>query len=551
MADKNWQKVRKIFDEALRQNPEERQNFVRHACGKNKTLLAEVESLLESLDSAESFLEQPAIAGVAGQILSENHQFTEGQFLNHYQIIKQLGTGGMGEVYLAQDTKLNRKVALKILRENMLADNQANRRLLREAQAAALLEHSNICAIYEISENDKISFIVMQYVEGKTLAELLANESLTTEQSLNLAIQIADALMEAHTHNIIHRDIKPANIIVNEKGQVKVLDFGLAKFIEAETNRETTQRFESSGAVMGTVPFMSPEQLRGKRLDVRTDIFSFGALFYEMLTGKQAFARENNAETISAILNDEPDLLLIPPIFQPILRKSLAKKKEQRYKSAQDLAEDLRDLQKIGGFDELERIRLSSPNEQVESNEAIQPKSRGFYFWQSGNKKIGNAPDTAEISKEQTLETKRSSFNPATILFSAVTVFLLLGAGFLGYLQLYKTDDSRQFDNLRSVRLVSWKTAASSIYNDYRVSHDGKMVAYSSTQDGPPEGIFVKQTTDGAEIRVTKDEWNNVSPIWSPDDQRIAFASVRENQAGIYSIPALGGVAVPLKIMAL
>jgi len=275
MADENWQQVRDVFDDALRQKPEERRKFVHQACGKDKTLLAEVESLLSSHDSAESFMETPAVAKVAGVIKAETKQLKTGKCFGHYEIIRQIGAGGMGEVYLAADTKLNRKVALKVLHQNLSSDNQANRRLLREAQAAATLDHPHICAIYEISETGDGSFIVMQYVEGETLADILA-ERPDIEKSLDLAIQISDALAEAHAHNIIHRDVKPANIIVNEKGQAKVLDFGLAKFVEAESNKETAQRLNSSGAVMGTVPYMSPEQLRGKRLDARTDIFSFG-----------------------------------------------------------------------------------------------------------------------------------------------------------------------------------------------------------------------------------------------------------------------------------
>ena len=334
-TDKNWERVRKIFDEALqRQTPEERQKFVQQACGRNKNLKAEVESLLASLDSADSFLETPAVIKVAGDIWAKESQFESGQILGHYEIREQIGAGGMGEVYLAWDTKLNRRVAIKILRENLLSDEQANRRLLREARAAALLEHPAICAIYEVSETADCSFIVMQFATGETLAEILKSKNLNIKNALDLAIQIAEALTEAHLRGIIHRDIKPANIIVNDKNQAKILDFGLAKFIEAETNTETTERLQSSGAVMGTVPFMSPEQLRGKRLDARTDIFSFGAVFYEMLTGRQVFGRENNAETISAILNDEPDFSVISQKLQTVLRKTLMKKKDLRYESA-------------------------------------------------------------------------------------------------------------------------------------------------------------------------------------------------------------------------
>lgn len=547
MADENWQQIRKIFDEALRQKPEERRKFVREKCGEDRILLAEVESLLSSLDSADGFMETPAIARVANQIVAEKRQFSNGQLLGHYEIMEKIGAGGMGEVYLAQDSKLNRKVALKVLHQNLSSDNQANRRLLREAQAAALLDHPHICTIHEISETDDCSFIVMQYVEGKTLADILKKERLGVEKSFDLAIQIADALAEAHSNGIIHRDIKPANIILNEKGQAKVLDFGLAKFVEAETCADTTKR-HSTGAVMGTVPYMSPEQLRVERLDVRSDLFSFGSLFYEMLTGRHPFGRENNAETISAILNDEPDWSPIPSKLQPILRKSLMKNKDSRYKSALDLVKDLRGLQKSGGFGGQGELSLTSPNEQVVTNEPTQPKKRQFYFRQSGSEDFRPAPDTTDISGKQTLETKPSRLNFSTVL-SVLAIFSVICGAALFYWQFEKANGDSDFGALRPALLAEWKSSAGMEYGDYRVSNDGRMIAFSSTQHGGNESIYVKQTADSEEIRVTKDEWNNHSPLWSPDDQRIAFASVREGKSGIYMSPSLGGSAVALKIV--
>ena len=548
MAEENWQQIRDIFDAALRHQPENRGGFLNQACSGDKTLLGEVESLLSSLDSAEDFMETPAISRVADRVLSENRRFSDGQILAHYEIIRLIGAGGMGEVYLAADTKLNRRVALKVLHPNLSPDSHANERLLREAQAAAMLDHSHICQIHEISGSGEDSFIVMQYVEGETLADVLTKERPGVEKSLELAIQIADALAAAHAHHIIHRDIKPGNIIVNEKNQAKVLDFGLAKFVAAENRRETTNRLNSSGAVMGTVPYMSPEQLRGKRLDARTDIFSFGAMFYEMLTGRQAFSRESNAETISAILSDEPDWSLIPSKLQPILRKSLMKNKTERYQTAQDLADELRALRKIGELDQLTADVTTSPNKRVETNEPTRPKARQFYFWQSGNKKFRPAPETADISGKQTVKSKTARFNPF-ILLSVLIIFSIIGASVLLFRQFKKADDAGNFEALRSVRLVSWKSGLSSNYGDYRVANNGTMIAFSSTQDGKTEAIYVKQAPDGEDVRVTKDEWKNHSPVWSPDDQRIAFVSIRESNSGIYVSPSLGGAATALRII--
>ena len=458
----------------MRQKPEKRAGFVKSVCGGDLHLLSEVESLLASFDSTETFLEMPAIAEIADEVLAENRQFSNGQVLGHYEIVGQIGAGGMGEVYLAQDGKLNRRVALKVMHRNLSSDNQANRRLLREAQAVALLDHPNICHIHEISETAECSFIVMQYVEGETLADILAKERLSVETALDLAIQIAEALAEAHAHNIIHRDIKPANIIVNEKRQAKVLDFGLAKFVEAENREDTVKRLNSSGAVMGTVPYMSPEQLCGKRLDTGTDIFSFGAMFYEMMTGQQAFARENNAEMISAILNDEPPLKKISEKLQPILKKSLMKNKTARYQTAQDLAKDLREVQKSGeflpedgdDFDEQKPTKnaTTSPITQYNSNEQADSGSnkRRFYFWNSSDPSFGTVPLTEKIGSKN-VAVKSSRINRPAVFLAAFTIFMVGATAVLFFRQSYKTDDLRQFDDLRPVRLVSWKAAAGAV----------------------------------------------------------------------------------------
>lgn len=339
--------MKEIFDAALRHKPEERPQFLDEVCADNETVRYEVESLLSSFDHADNFMEKPVVGEMGEATTIKKNIFVKGQSLGHYEIIEQIGAGGMGEIYLAQDTRLNRKVALKVP-ASMVSNQEVNKRLWREARAAAMLDHPNICAIHEIAESEDCSFIVMQYIVGETLAEQLKREKLNLPEILNFAVQIADALTEAHEAHIIHRDIKPANIIVNDKGQVKVLDFGLAKFAaeNAESKVTTTKLSSKSGAIMGTVPFMSPEQVRGKRLDARTDIFSFGAMLYEMSCGRSPFARETDAETISAILRDEPFFGEIPEQLQPIVQKCLMKKTDKRYQTAKDLLFDLKNLQK-------------------------------------------------------------------------------------------------------------------------------------------------------------------------------------------------------------
>jgi TolB-like protein/tRNA A-37 threonylcarbamoyl transferase component Bud32 len=268
--------------------------------------------------------------------------------ISHYRVVRKIGAGGMGEVYLAEDTQLGRRVAIKLLRPETVSDEHARKRLVREARAAATLDHPNICSIYEVGEADDRSFIAMQYIEGETLDARIKSKPLELKESLTIAAQIADALAEAHSHGIIHRDIKPSNIMITSRGQAKVMDFGLARVIAGpvDSEAETQSLLTSAGTIVGTVPYMSPEQVRGEALDGRSDIFSFGVVLYEMLSGRQPFASGSAAATISAILNDEPPVLLryapdLPEELQRIARKCLEKDRERRCQTMRDVAIDL------------------------------------------------------------------------------------------------------------------------------------------------------------------------------------------------------------------
>lgn len=285
--------------------------------------------------------------------MSSGSSLSSGTQLGRYKILSQLGIGGMGEVYLAEDTKLNRKVAIKLLPAVSVASEAANRRLLREAQSAAKLDHPNICAIHEVSEEDGRNFICMQYVEGETLEAKMKRHALELSESLTIATQVVDALAEAHARGTIHRDIKPSNIMVTTRGAVKVMDFGLAKQIKdagvVQSEAETEALLSSPGALIGTLPYMSPEQVRGEELDGRSDIFSFGVVLYEMVTGQQPFASKSSAATASAILTTEPAPLArfandTPAELERIVSKALHKDADDRYQTARDLLIDLRSL---------------------------------------------------------------------------------------------------------------------------------------------------------------------------------------------------------------
>ena len=263
--------------------------------------------------------------------------------ISHYRILSKLGAGGMGEVYLAEDTQLGRHVAIKLLPRGAVSDEHARKRLVREARAVATLDHPNICSIYEIDEADGRSFIAMQYIEGETLDLRLKRKPVELHESLAIASQVADALTEAHTHGIIHRDIKPSNIIISSRGQAKVMDFGLAKIIQqsdrVDTTAQTQTRLTAPSTIAGTVPYMSPEQLRGEQVSVCSDIWALGVVLYEMLAGQLPFRGSTAFTVSSAILRESPAPLSarVPVTLRRVIQRCLAKDPAERYQHASEV----------------------------------------------------------------------------------------------------------------------------------------------------------------------------------------------------------------------
>ena len=337
MKPERWQKIEGIYHVALEREEGQRAAFLNEACGGDEALRQEVESLLAQEGATGSFLEAPALE-VAAKVMSEDSgRSLLGRQLGSYQVLSLLGTGGMGEVYRAHDRKLSRDVALKVLPKAFAQDPERLGRLEREARMLASLNHPHIGAIHTLEESEGVRFLVLELVPGETLAERLKAGPLEVPEALRVCAQIAEALEAAHERGVIHRDLKPANVKVTPEGQVKVLDFGLAK---AQGSPDLSQAPTVSatgtetGAILGTPAYMSPEQARGRAVDKRTDIWAFGCVLYELITGQRAFARATVSDTIAAILEREPDWQALPQTtpgsIQALLRRCLRKDSNRR-----------------------------------------------------------------------------------------------------------------------------------------------------------------------------------------------------------------------------
>ncbi len=352
MNQERWRLIDRLFHEALKLTSSEREKFLSDACGADGQLRSEIQELISSHEESESFIETPA-AGLATELLSKTKgSLAPGQSIGPYKILSVLGIGGMGEVYLAQDNRLGRNVALKLLPAQFTLSPERVRRFEQEARAASALNHPNIVTIHEIGETQGTKFIVTEFVEGQTLREVIGKGALSLAQALDITIQAAGALEAAHKAGIVHRDIKPENLMVRSDDYVKILDFGLAKLSEraslgADSALPTQMQVKTNpGMVMGTVQYMSPEQARGEVIDARTDVWSLGVVLYEMVTGRVPFEGKTTSHVIVSILENEPEFEThnVPAELQRILINALRKEPAHRYQSAKELEVDLKNL---------------------------------------------------------------------------------------------------------------------------------------------------------------------------------------------------------------
>jgi serine/threonine protein kinase len=454
-----------------------------------------------------------------------------GTTLQHYRILGRLGVGGMGEVYAAEDTKLQRRVALKVLPPDMAADPERLQRFQREARAVAALNHPNVVTIYSVEEADGVQFLTMELVEGKTLAELIPKDGLPLEELFRVAVPLADAVAAAHQHGIVHRDLKPANVMLASDGRVKVLDFGLAKLKPELSSTETTlaaaQSLTGQNTIVGTAAYMSPEQAEGRPVDHRSDIFSLGVVLYEMACGKRPFKGDTALSLISSIIKDTPPPLSevnrrVPPDLDRIVARALAKDPARRYQSALDLRDELQAVQEQTAsrrfvsrmVREIARSRWT--RRLVVAIGLVAVAAAAALYLVPRRERPGRRAETAALHATF----RRLSADPGIEQFPS----LLPDGKWVVY--------SGQASGNRNIYLLSTSgqnpinlTADSTADNDEpAASPDGERIAFRSSREGG--GIFVMGRTGEGVRRVTRTGFSTAfNPTWSPDGTEIAFAT--------------------------
>ncbi len=496
MSIDRWQRVKDIYNSALDLESGGREAYLREACGGDHALRQEVEALLANLPEAEGFMKDPAMEvaarGLAGERTSEPQPDYAGRSVRQYRIVEKIGEGGMGVVYLAEDGSLHRRVALKFLPPEMQQDATARKRFLREARSAAALDHPYICHINEVGEAEGADFIVMEYVEGQMLMDKLRQGRLPLKQVLQIATEVTEALEAAHGKGIIHRDLKPANIMLTPTDHAKVMDFGLAKQLippgGIESQEKSGTALTRSGMTLGTLAYMSPEQLRGETVDARSDIFSFGVVLYEMLAGVHPFKKPTGMDTAGAILKDTPPPLAescpdVPVLLQHVVKKMLAKDPEDRYLLMHDVRTDLREL-------------------LDESNRPVRGKRRG---------------------------------RKPLYLIAAIAL-VIVGAGIWALFQF-----SPRGAALPPPRFVPI-TASGGAKGFPSLSPDGNWIAFAWTgEKGGNQDIYVKELEGPGFNRLTTDPAVDNFPAWSPDGRQIAFLRRSGDRWILYLISMVGG----------
>lgn len=552
MTNERWQRIKEIFNAALERAPGERDRFLAEACAGDESLRREIQSLIAAHEKEGSFIDEPAYELAAPWVASEGASPLIGQQIGHYKILAPLGSGGMGEVYLAQDAKLGRKIALKLLPDAFTNDEDRLRRFQQEARAASALNHPNILTIHEIGEASSRHYIATELIEGETLRQRLKRAPMKLSEALDIITQAASALAAAHEVGIIQRDIKPENIMLRKDGYVKVLDFGLAKLTEgkwtqSEPEASTLMQVNTStGLVMGTVNYMSPEQARGLEVDERTDIWSLGVVLYECVAGRPPFEGATNADVTVSILEREPASLTalaanIPPELDGIVKKALKKERAERYQTVAEMLADLRELKQELEFSErLERT--ASPDKQI--NHRPSPVVTRAAPSLDATTNRTEVAHTDEIKEAQTVVVRPASLQRSrarTLALIALSALVLLVGGFAVYKFFLQGKTVKPFEAGNITRLTNHGKAIHAA-----ISPDGKYFAYVLSDAGK-QSLWIRQTSATNDTQVIPPAPVGYFGVTFSRDGTELYYIIKQNDPGtLYRIPALGGTPVKL-----
>lgn len=508
MNIERWQLTQELFHQAIERPPSERDAYLVVACAGDEQLLREVESLITSAESAEDFLAEPQLSTGFELIKERDSQLLAGKVIGPYVIDKRIGHGGMGDVYLARDQRLGRLVALKFLPRSFTEHAEWVARFEREARAASSIAHPNVAHIYEVGEFEGHRYIAMEFVEGLTLRERLTR-GIAVSEAVDVALQVARALAAAHARCILHRDVKPENIMLRPDGYVKVLDFGLAKLTEHYERTPyagvVDQLDISSGLVMGTVKYMSPEQARGQQVDPRSDIFSLGVVLYEMLTGHVPFKGEDTTNIVKSILNDEPQPLMgfapdSTEELQRIVSKALSKNKAKRYQSVDDLLVDLKTLRQ-----QLEPTAESRSVIRTAESDVTSTQDRGAH-----------ATSTIEFFVSQIREHKPSA------AVGLIGLVILLG-GIAYPLRKWMSKRAVASEKLKMTMLT---TTGNLEQFGAAISRDGKYVVYRRDN----AGLQIRDLSTNQETQVTPlEERTAIYPVFSADGKYLYYERSKDD----------------------
>jgi eukaryotic-like serine/threonine-protein kinase len=539
MNPERWKLIKELFNAAIDKMPVERAPFLEQICNGDEQLRREVEKLIAAHEKPDLFIDKPAYEAAAEMLVDEPAESLTGRSIGHYRVERKLGQGGMGEVFSAFDTRLDRAVALKILPEHSMRDPERVRRFKQEARAASLLNHPNIVTIYDIGDMEERRFIATELIDGENLRERMSRDTMKLSEILDITLQTANALSAAHQAGIVHRDIKPENIMLRRDGFVKVVDFGLAKLTERQKAMAASRVSTESGIVMGTVRYMSPEQARGIKIDILTDIFSLGVVLYEMVTGRLPFDGETNSDVIVSILTKEAPPLSryvedAPEELERIVERALRKNREERYQSVKEMIDDLEALKegmallrRRSGGQELSLARTSPANEStVGDNSEV-----------ATLKVVSRKTSSTQFILNEVRRHKRALITSlaALIVLSTVTVAAIyksnnkntMASQWLGQpFDIMKlTDNGNTFDG--------------------HISPDGKRLLYMAISKGGKHSLWIKEIATGKESQIVPPakvffwyynfsrDGNNL--FYLVEDQKDTVGGT------LYRIPTLGG----------